>query len=206
MHSSQHVSANRLMTMVKIGITGGIGCGKSFVCKMFGELGYPIYNCDNEAKRLMMESREIRQSLSDLIGENAYIGNTPNKQVIAEYLFASKCNAQRINRIVHPVVKKDFLEWANKQDSNIVIQECAILFEAGFEDTVDKTIEVFAPEETRLQRAMSRDKATETQIRARMAQQMPEKEKLEKADFTIVNDGDADLKTQIEKILSIINN
>lgn len=192
--------------MVKIGITGGIGSGKSFICKMLSELGYPIYDCDNEAKRVMMESEEIRQRLITLIGENAYIGNKLNKPVIAEYLFADKSNAQRINLIVHPVVKKDFLDWTNSQTSPIVIQECAILFESGFEDTVDKTIEVYAPEETRLQRAMARDKASESQIRARMAQQMPEEEKRNKADFTIVNDGETDLITQINKIISIINN
>lgn len=192
--------------MVKIGITGGIGSGKSFVCRMFAELGFPIYDCDSEAKRLMTESVEIKQRLTSLIGENAYEGSTLNKPVIAKYLFADKDNAQRVNSIVHPVVKRDFLTWAKSQSSPIVIQECAILFESGFEDTVDKTIEVYAPESIRLQRAMSRDNAQESQIRARMAQQMPEEEKKAKADFVIINDGETNIKLQIDNIISKINN
>lgn len=192
--------------MVKIGITGGIGSGKSFVCRMLAELGFPIYDCDSEAKRLMTESVEIKQRLTSLIGENAYEGSTLNKPVIAKYLFADKDNAQRVNSIVHPVVKRDFLTWAKSQSSPIVIQECAILFESGFEDTVDKTIEVYAPESIRLQRAMSRDNAQESQIRARMAQQMPEEEKKAKADFVIINDGETNIKLQIDNIISKINN
>lgn len=192
--------------MVKIGITGGIGSGKSFVCRMLAELGFPIYDCDSEAKRLMTESVEIKQRLTSLIGENAYEGSTLNKPVIAKYLFADKDNAQRVNSIVHPVVKRDFLTWAKSQSSPIVIQECAILFESGFEDTVDKTIEVYAPESIRLQRAMSRDNAQESQIRARMAQQMPEEAKKAKADFVIINDGETNIKLQIDNIISKINN
>ncbi len=191
---------------LKIGITGGIGSGKSYVCSKLHELGIPIYNCDDEAKRLMTESLAIRQGLTTLLGNNAYSLSDDgqwmlNKQLIAQYLFAKKENAEKINSIVHPAVKADFLLWAQKQDSSIIAQECAILFESGFEDTVDYTIEVFAPHSVRLQRAMARDNATSQQIEARMAMQMPEEEKRQRADFCIVNDGEADVQSQIEAMM-----
>lgn len=191
---------------IKIGITGGIGSGKSYVCSMLKKQGIPVYSCDNEAKRLMTASADIRTQLSALIA-NAYNSNPfttewqLNKAAIAHYLFADKRNADRVNAIVHPVVKQDFLQWADRQNRDIVAQESAILFESGFDNTVDFTVEVYAPQHIRLSRAMSRDAATSQQIEARMAQQMPEEEKRHKADFCIVNDGIADLSSQIVLML-----
>ena len=108
---------------MRIGITGGIGSGKSYVCNLLRQRGIPVYNCDEEAKRLMVESAAIRQQLSQLIGEDAYINNVLNKPAVAHFLFANADNAARINRIVHPVVKQDFLRWAASQPADIVVQE-----------------------------------------------------------------------------------
>lgn len=187
--------------MIRIGITGGIGSGKSYVCNILKQRGIPVYNCDDEAKRLMAESPTLRQQLSALIGSNIYINNVLDKSAIANYLFANADNAQKINHIVHPAVKEDFLQWASKQNANIVAQECALLFEAGFSNTVDKSIEVYALQPIRLQRTMQRDHATQEQIEARMKQQMPEEEKRTLADYCILNDGTQNIEEQLDAIL-----
>lgn len=192
---------------LKIGITGGIGSGKSYICGLLKERGIPVYNCDNEAKRLMIESISIRSKLNKLFNGNAYIYNSEieqfelNKPIIAQFLFAKKENANQINEIVHPAVKQDFLDWAEKQNCNIVAQENAILFESGFIDTVDLIIEVYATKKIRLMRSMKRDNASEDQIEARMAQQMDEEEKKNRADFCIVNNGTSNLDEQIDQLL-----
>ena len=126
-----------------------------------------------------------------------------NKPRIAAYLFADAENAARVNAIVHPAVRQDFLQWADLQESPIVAQECALLFEAGFQDTVDLTVEVYAPHDLRLQRTILRDHATADQIQARMAQQMDEDEKRSKADYVILNDG-TDLEAQIDQLIEAI--
>ena len=163
--------------MTRIGITGGIGSGKSYVCQLLQQRGIPVYSCDDEAKRLMQESPVIREQLCQLIGSNAYIGQQLNKPAIAQFLFA---------------------------DNEHAAQESAILFEAGFQDTVDVTVLVYAPHSLRLQRAMKRDHATSEQIEARMAQQMDEEEKRRRADHIILNDGIANLAEQIDLMLTQI--
>lgn len=191
---------------MKIGITGGIGSGKSYVCNLLKQRGLPVYNCDDEAKRLMTESPIIRHQLTALIGENAYRNNELNKPIIAEYLFANAENAEKVNGIVHPVVKQDFENWTKEQATPIVVQECALLFESGFSDTVDVTVEIYAPKEIRLERAMKRDNATRQQVEARMASQMDEEEKRAQANYCIINDGKADLNAQIEELFTQLNN
>ena len=190
--------------MTRIGITGGIGSGKTYVCQLLQQRGIPVYHCDDEAKRLMTESPLIRRRIKRILGPEAYTPSGLNKPLIARYLFADPSHAQRINAIVHPVVRQDFLLWTQQQTSPIVAQECALLFESGFHDTVDVTVEVYAPQPLRLQRAIQRDNATAEQIQARMAQQMPEEEKRQRADYTLLNDGTADLEEQIEKLLEAI--
>ncbi len=190
--------------MIKIGITGGIGSGKSYICKRLQDRGIPVYSCDDEAKRLMTESKIIKKAITQLIGDSAYTDGRLNKPSIASFLFSDTHNAEKINAIVHPVVKQDFEAWANRQHTDIVAQECAILFESHFEDTVDYTIEVYAPMPTRLQRAMKRDSATAEQIQARMRQQMDEEAKRDKADFCIVNDGLNNIDEEISKVMSRI--
>lgn len=190
--------------MIKVGITGGIGSGKTYVCHLLSQRGIPVYNCDEEAKRLMRENAAIREQLCQLIGKEAYIGNTLNKTAIAAFLFANAHHAESVNSIVHPIVRKDFEEWVSRQLTDIVVQECALLFESGFHNMVDTTVEVYAPKHIRLLRAQKRDQATKEQIEARMAHQMDEKEKRQRADYCITNDGTLDLRIQLNLLLEKI--
>ena len=169
--------------MMRIGITGGIGSGKSYVARMIAEGGVPVYDCDSEAKRLMATSSEIHEALTQILGQ----GYT--KQTIADYIFSSKDNAARVNAIVHPVVKADFLRWAQEQSAETVAIESAILIEAGFTDVVDKVVVVTAPLETRIARTMARDNCSREEVLRRMAAQISDEERLRHADHVIVNDG-----------------
>lgn len=191
--------------MISIAITGGIGSGKTYVSNMFQERGIPIYNADTEAKRLMVQDEVIRKELVALVGEEVYQGAELNKPLLASYLFSSAEHVQQINSIVHPRVKADFIEWLKaRQEYEVAGIESAILFEAGFRDSVDSVIMVSAPEELRLARAMKRDGATEQQIRNRMSAQMNEDEKIKMADFVICNDETQPLNEQISFILQIL--
>lgn len=188
--------------MIRIAITGGIGSGKSYVSALLQERGIPIYNTDDEAKRLMLSDEGIRQDLMALLGENVYVDGALNKPMLASYLFADPENAARINGIVHPRVRADFQRWAEEHaDKEMVGLECAILFEAGFDDTVDAVVMVYAPEALRVERAMKRDRATETQIRARIAAQMDDEEKCRRADFVVYNDGCHPLEEQLDALI-----
>ena len=139
--------------MISIAITGGIGSGKSYISHILQEYGIPIYNTDDEAKRLMVSDEGIRRDLVALLGEEVYVQGTLNKSLLASYLFADAENASRINGIVHPRVKLDFCRWLEQHtDKEIVGMECAILFEAGFDDAVDAVVMVYAPETLRVRR------------------------------------------------------
>ena len=191
--------------MISIAITGGIGSGKTYVSNMFQERGIPIYNADTEAKRLMVQDEVIRKELVALVGEEVYQGAELNKPLLASYLFSSAEHVQQINSIVHPRVKADFIEWLKARlEYEVAGIESAILFEAGFRDSVDSVIMVSSPEELRLARAMKRDGATEQQIRNRMSAQMNEDEKIKMADFVICNDETQPLDEQISFILQIL--
>lgn len=191
--------------MISIAITGGIGSGKTYVSNMFQERGVPIYNADTEAKRLMVQDEVIRKELIALVGKEVYQGTELNKPLLASYLFSSAEHVQQINSIVHPRVKADFVEWLKaRREYAVAGIESAILFEAGFRDSVDSVIMVSAPEELRLARAMKRDGATEQQIRSRMSAQMNEDEKIKMADFVIHNDETKPLDEQISFILQIL--
>ena len=189
--------------MTSIAITGGIGSGKSYVLALLQAAGIPVYNTDNEAKRLMLSDEGIRQDLIALLGEGVYTDGTLNKPMLASYLFAGPENAARINAIVHPRVKADFRRWMEEHEGQeIVGLECAILFEAGFADTVDAVVTVYAPESLRVERAMKRDGATEAQIRARIAAQMDEEEKCRLSDYIIYNDGSISLENQLSALVA----
>lgn len=191
--------------MISIAITGGIGSGKTFVSNLLQERGIPVYNADNEAKRLMLSDEGIRRDLITLLGEEVYVDGALNKTLLASYLFADAGNASRINAIVHPRVKQDFLRWLDEQrDKEIAGLECAILYEAGFEDTVDAVVMVYAPESLRLERAMKRDRASEAQIRARMAAQMDDEEKCRCADYVIYTDGRLPLDSQLSDLVALL--
>ena len=180
---------------MKIGITGGIGSGKSYVCQRLIARGYEVYDCDSAAKRLMRTSPEIRQQLTALIGPETYIDNTLNKKKVAEFLLVSEDNAKAVDAIVHPAVFCDF------EASGMKWMESAILYESGAYRLVDKTIVVTAPEEVRIQRVMQRDSISREKVLEWMARQMPQEEVRRRADFEIINDGEANIEQQLNKIL-----
>lgn len=192
--------------MVKLGITGGIGSGKSYVAGLLSARGIPVYDTDREAKRLMTESVSIRRCLVELLGESVYRpDNTLNKKLVASYLFSSPEHADVINGIVHPVVREDFLKWSEMQTAPCVAMECAILFESGFDALVDRVVLVRAPEGLCIERAMRRDGATEAQVKARMALQMPDEERLVRSHYIIDNDGRTDINAVLERLLAQIS-
>ena len=173
---------------MKIGITGGIGSGKSYVCKRLEARGIQVYDCDNAAKRLKRTSAELQQQLKALVG-------SLEKADIAKFLLESEANAKAIDAIVHPAVFRDF------EESSMQWMESAILFESGAFRLVDKSIVVTAPEEVRIQRVMQRDGITREKVLEWMQRQLPQDEVRRRADFEIVNDGEADIDKQINKIL-----
>lgn len=191
--------------MICIAITGGIGSGKSYVSALLEKAGIPVYNADNESKRLTTENAEIRCGLVNLLGEEVYAEGVLNKPMLASYLFANAENAARVNAIIHPCVKKDFKQWMEiHAESELVALESAILYESGFDDVVDTVVVVYAPKELRLKRAMLRDAASREQIEARMNAQMDDEEKCRKADFVVYNDGTFPLEEQLTSVINQI--
>lgn len=188
--------------MIRIAITGGIGSGKSYVSDLLEKRGIPIYNADNESKRLTVSDVNIREGLIELLGEEVYQEGMLNKPLLASYLFASPENAAKVNGIIHPRVKADFLQWVDEhRHVGVVGLESAILYESGFDDVVDAVVMVYAPKSLRLQRAMKRDQASETQVRARMAAQMDDEEKRRRADYVVMNDGSISLEEQLDVLV-----
>lgn len=190
---------------MRIAITGGIGSGKSFVCRRLEARGIKVYDCDAAAKRLIRESAEIHSKLTALIGDNAYISETDgsnqngyrlNKAAVAEFLLASKENNLAVNAIVHPAVADDFT------GSDYTWMECAILYESGFDRLVDRVIAVTAPDDVRIERIMKRDDISSAKAAEWIARQMPQKEVMRRADYEIINDGTQDVDRQIEEIIN----
>jgi dephospho-CoA kinase len=173
--------------MIKVAICGGIGSGKSTVCQMFAERGAAIYDSDSRAKLLMNESPELREALIATFGEECYDGGELNRAYLASKVFGSAEQLAKLNSIVHPLVKEDFLAWAEEQEGDYCILESAILFESGFDALVDKTVAVLAPLPFRVERAMQRDGVSREQIEARIKAQMSDDELVKRADFAIVN-------------------
>ena len=173
--------------MIKVAICGGIGSGKSTVCQMFAERGVALYDSDSRAKALMNESAELRKALVAEFGEECYTDGALNRPYLASRVFGSEEQLARLNSIVHPAVKADFLRWAEEQEGDFCILESAILFESGFDAVVDKTVAVLAPLPLRIERAMARDGASREQIEARVKAQMSDDELVARADFAIVN-------------------
>ena len=192
--------------MIILGITGGIGSGKSYISSLLREqMNVPVYDCDAEAKRLIHEDGKIRQELISLVGVNVYKDGELQKNVLASYLFANQQHAQKVNAIVHPVVKDDFCKWVKQQDAEIVAIESAILYESGFDKVVDQVLFVNAPIELRIQRAMQRDGSTHRQVEARIKMQQSEAQQ-EKADYVIDNttEGKTILQKELRKIFDMI--
>lgn len=191
---------------IKIGITGGIGSGKSVVSRLLGLMGIPVYISDVETKLLMVSDSVIRQELVALLGEEVYADGVLNKPLLASYLFGNPEHARQINGIVHPRVKDDFRQWTQcRCSSSIVGIESAILIEAGFAGEVDVIVMVYAPEEVRISRAIRRDASSREQIEKRIRSQMSDEEKRGKADYIIVNDGETPLIPQVLHIIDSLS-
>lgn len=173
--------------MIIVGLTGGIGSGKSTVAGMFKDLGVPVYDSDSEAKRLMITSAELKIAIMELLGEDAYYGKALNKKFIASKIFENPEKLQRLNKIVHPAVRADFLEWTETQEAPYVIQETALIFENDAQDNYDYVILVKAPENFRLKRVMERDGANKKEVLDRMRNQMSDDEKVALSNFCIDN-------------------
>lgn len=174
--------------MLKIGLTGGIGCGKTTVAKIFELLGIPVYYTDTEAKRLMNEDDGLKKSLVASFGEDTFINGTLNRQYLATIVFNNPDKLQLLNAIVHPGTIAHAESWFKNQSAPFVIKEAALMFESDAWKSVDKVIGVHAPEMLRIARVMKRDSVTEETVRLRMKNQMNEAEKMSRCDFIIHND------------------
>ncbi|RTE52523.1 dephospho-CoA kinase [Arenibacter aquaticus] len=173
--------------MMIVGLTGGIGSGKSTVANMFRELGVPVYNSDVEAKNLMNSSANIKKEIQGLLGEQSYLDGKLNRDYVAKKVFGNKGLLKALNGIVHPAVREHFLGWSKGQKAQYVIQEAAIIFENGNREFYDKIILVTAPIPTRISRVMHRDGSTEAQVEQRIKNQLPDSQKEKYSDFIIAN-------------------
>lgn len=173
--------------MKYVGLTGGIGTGKSTVAKMFMQLGVPVYNSDERAKHLMNNSIDIKKRLVEFLGKESYKEGQLNRAFIAKKVFNDTELLAQLNAIVHPVVREDFLKWANQQDFCYVIQETALLFENEAQNLYDYVILVTAPKEERISRVVKRDSVTREQVIARMDNQLEDDEKLNLSDYVVEN-------------------
>ncbi|MDO1511246.1 dephospho-CoA kinase [Maribacter confluentis] len=173
--------------MIVIGLTGGIGSGKTTVGRMFQDLGVPVYNSDVRAKELMNSSKNIQKELIALFGEKAFKDKKLNRAFIAEKVFKDKNLLEQLNAIVHPKVRKDFLKWSKVQTFAYVIQETALLFENNAQKLYDEVILVTAPKELRIERVLQRDQNTRKEILSRIKNQLEDKEKVKLADYIIEN-------------------
>ena len=174
---------------LKVGITGGIGSGKSTICRIFKILGVPVFEADLVAKQLLLTNIEIRNELIRLFGEGVYLEDgAVNRKKLAEIIFNDDVQLAKMNALVHPAVRNEFHEWVKQQNSSYVIHEAAILFESGFYKLMDFTILVSAPEEERIWRIVKRDDISEKQVKERLAKQWTDAEKRKLADYEIKND------------------
>ena len=186
--------------MTIVGLTGGIGSGKTTVAKMFNTLGIPTYIADDEAKKLMNRSKVIKRKLTALFGENTYINNELNRPFIASVIYSDKDYLNKMNAIVHPKVTKHFLRWLNKQKTAYVLKESAILFETNAHKKCDFVVLVTASKDMKIKRLLNRDKTNKEKIKAIMDNQLNDDEKEKRSDFIIINTTLEDTKKQVETI------
>ena len=186
--------------MITVGLTGGIGSGKSTIAKMFEELGVAVYYADDEAKRLMNSSQQIREKLIKEFGKESYKNGNLNRAFLAEIIFNDKEKLLKINSIVHPEVDKHFKNWVKDQNGDFVIQENAILFENNKQNDFDYIITVTASKDLRIERIIKRDSIDKNQIISRMNNQLDDAKKIGSADFVINNIDLDQSRVQVKKI------
>lgn len=195
--------------MIIVGLTGGIGSGKTTIAKFFESFGIPVYIADDEAKALMNRSKIIRRKLTKLFGDSAYENGKLNRPYLASKIFTDKLLLSKMNAIVHPKVASHFKSWLKKQSAPYIIKEAAIIFENKLENQYDYIITVVADQDLRIKRVMKRDNASKTKIQSIMSNQLSDEEKIKKSDFVITNNDLELAKQQVieihHQILQIIN-
>lgn len=187
--------------MMKIAITGGIGSGKSYVCRILEKQGIRVYDCDAEAKRLMRTDAELQAGLKKLVGKEVYSADgILQKPVLAQFILSSEANKQAVNDVVHPAVARDF------EQSNCEWMESAILFDSGFNRRThfDKVVCVLAPVAVRLQRIMQRDHISQEKAQQWIDAVMPQEELIARSDYEIVNDGVREVEAQVVHLLNLL--
>jgi dephospho-CoA kinase len=190
--------------MLRVGITGNIGSGKSKVSSILKDRGYSVFDADTEAKKCMIQE-PVKSQLIQLLGKDVYLENGElNRQLIASQVFSDPGLLTKLNAIVHPVVKNNFQTWAVESQQNIVFKEAAILLEAGGQHEVDFIVVVDCPKEIRLERVIKRDQSSPEEVLKRMDKQWSDEEKRKYADFVILNDGNEALEPQIDKLISVL--
>jgi len=187
--------------MIKVGVTGGIGSGKTTVCKLFEKMDVPVYYADIEAKKIMNSDKTLKQKIKKLLGQEAYHRNGRlNRNLVASIVFNDKTKLEELNALVHPAVGIDSKKWFEKQQTKYAIKEAALLVENASYKQLDYLIVVTAPVEMRIKRVVKRDKSDYNQVKLRIANQLPERQKKKVADFIIDNSGDVSLISQVWKI------
>jgi len=187
--------------MKRIGLTGGIGVGKTYVAEIFQQMGIPVFNADVEAKKCLVEDSELMTAVQEVFGENIYNNGTLQKEELAKIVFNNNEKLAELNTLVHPVVKQRFEDWCKKQTTAIVMKEAAILFESDAHLGLDAVICLSANDQLRIARVKKRDGCSDEEIRNRMNKQIPQAEKEELADFVIVNNEEQLLLPQLVKVL-----
>jgi dephospho-CoA kinase len=192
---------------LNIGVTGGIGSGKSTVCKIIEALGYPVFYSDLESKKLMLENSSVIQEVKNLFGDAAYLDGKLNRTFLASKVFRDKSLLTKLNNIIHPAVREEFAQFSKKNtEKSLIFNEAAILFETGAFRNFDFNILVVAPKDSRISRIMNRDNATEEQIISRMNNQWEDDKKIPLADYVIQNSDSDDLESQIRAIIANLEN
>ena len=191
---------------LRVGITGGIGSGKSVVSRLLRLMGYAVYDTDREAKRLMDSDPGILGALAEMAGEGVVLDGHLNRGALADWMFRSREHTLMVNALVHPAVGRDFDAWCLRhQDDPLVFVESAILFDSGFDSHVDRSVTVTAPLEVRLERAMRRDGATRDQVTGRIQRQMDENRRVELSDHVLLNDGKTSLVKGVMVLLDVLH-
>ncbi|HOJ66830.1 MAG TPA: dephospho-CoA kinase [Paludibacteraceae bacterium] len=190
-----------------VGITGGIGSGKSTLSNKLRAEGYQVYDCDKEAKKLQNEHPVIREKIRELFGEDIYTESGLDRKKVADIVFQNRDLLDQLNKIVHPFVREDFLKWVGQYiTEKFLFMESAILFESGFIDMVDKVILMTASEDVRIRRVVKRDGIDPERVRARISKQLPDTEKIPFSDFIIHSDDGKPLYDKMKKILKDMEN